>query len=72
MLKKTRSPPKQQTYYILHNIILYIIYYNIAFLSNFILNEPVCFAKTFCFIKLNKHSFWTNTFQKTYRSVGNK
>ena len=28
------------------------IYFNIAFLSNFILNEPVCYAKTFCFIKL--------------------
>ena len=26
------------------------IYFNIAFLSNFILNEPVCYAKTFCFI----------------------
>ena len=30
------------------------IYFNIAFLSNFILIEPVCYAKTFCFIKWTK------------------
>ena len=38
------------------------IYFNIKFLSNLILSESVCFAKTFCFIvfslmKLNKHRF---------------
>ena len=39
------------------------IYFNIAFLSNFILNEPVCYAKLF--VSLSEQSFWTSTFQKT-------
>ena len=34
------------------------ICFNIKFLSNFILKEFVCFAKTSRFIKLNKHGFW--------------
>ena len=48
--KLSRSPPKDQTEVDIQ------IYFNIKFLSNFVLKESVCYAKTFRLIKLKSDS----------------